>query len=158
MSFNAIFNGPPQNVPSPGSQGYAEGIDVANGAEYFAGADGWTPVTGTVAQAQSLTQTGAVANVLTYAALQTGVYVVRTYTVQATATSGTLPTVTVTGTDPDLNHASTVSTTGVATTGEGQSQTSELLVAAKAGTNIVVATGAPTSLTYNVKTRISFLG
>lgn len=160
MSFNAIFQGPPVNLQAP-SATVVDGFDIINNVEYVSnGTTGWIPTSPSVlTKAFLAAQTGAVANVLTYPVLVSGMYRVSTYTVQATATNGTLPVPTAAFTELDLATSSTITTvvTGTATTGAGQSQSGYALVNAIAGTNIVVSTAAPTTLTYNVKARIEFI-
>jgi hypothetical protein len=159
MSFNAIFQGAPANVPAPGSQGYAEGMDVVNGAEYFAGANGWTPVSGAVARNVQLGLSGEATNFV-YTAPVTGLYLVSAYEISTDATSGTLPTVTATFDDADttgststtvLADKTSVAAANVVNEGSG-------IVNVAAGGTITVSTSNYASLSYNLKLRIQYLG
>ena len=161
MGFDAVFQGPPANVPSPASAA-ALGFDEVAGAFYYTSpqSGGWVPTSSASQRAVSLSQTSTNANVLTNTAPATGLYRVSTYTVQATTTNGTLPVPAVAFTEGDLGTSNTVNTvaSGTATTGQGQSQSGSVIVNAKAGTTIVISTAAPTTLTYNIKARIESLG
>lgn len=124
MSFE-IFAGPPVGVTAPG-QSVIEGIDKANDVLYISDGvnGGWVPASASAAKANLLAQTAAVANILTYSAPRTGIYDITTYTVQATATSGTLPVTTATFTEGNTGVVGAtigVSGTGTATTTLGQS-------------------------------------
>lgn len=160
MSFE-VFSGPPVGITAPGAA-VTEGIDTANDIVYISdGVNGWTPMSLAAAKGSSLAQTSTVANLLTFAVPRTGLYSVTTYTAQATATNGTLPVPTVTFTEGDTGTVGATATTvasGTATTGAGQSQSGSVAVFAKGNTNIVVSVAAPTTLTYNAKARVAFLG
>lgn len=160
MSFQ-VFAGPPVGVAAPGAA-VTEGIDKSNDIVYISdGTNGWVPMSLAAAKGSSLAQTSTLANLLTFAVPRTGLYEVTTYTVQATSTNGTLPVPTVTFTEGDTGTIGATITTvasGTATTGEGQSQSGTVSVYAKGGTNIVVSVAAPTTLTYNAKARVAFLG
>lgn len=164
MAFEAIFNGsavgtPPTQYPASAAT-VTDGVDTSTGAAWNTARGGWSPEAVAFARASVLSQTSTVANVLTVVAPKTGLYRVDTYTVQATSTNGTLPVPSVAFTEGDLSTSSTIATvaSGTATTGQGQSQSGYALVYAAAGTNIVVSTAAPTTLTYNIKARVEFLG
>jgi hypothetical protein len=157
--FNYFGSGNPTSVPSP-ADALANYFDTFNNALWLSSGSGWQPLTDVVAKAILSAQTSTISNLLTLSAPVSGLYRVSTYTVQATSTSGTLPVPAVAFTEADLDTSSTVNTvaSGTATTGEGQSQSGSVLVNAKAGTNIVVSSAAPTSLTYNIKARIEYVG
>jgi hypothetical protein len=164
MSYDVIQGQPPTGVSAfpAGSRTVTSAIDTSTSAEWVnTGVNGWQPVSSAVAKGNSLAQTSTLASLLTFTAPVTGLYAVNTYTVQATATNGTLPVPTVTFTEGDTGTAGATATTvasGTATTGAGQSQSGQAIVNAKAGTPIVVSLGAPTTLTYNAKARISYIG
>lgn len=163
MSYDVIQGQPPTGVSAfpAGSNTVTSAIDTNTGAEWVNLGKGWQPVSEAVAKAISLAQTSTLANLLTFTAPVTGLYTVSTYAVQATSTSGTLPVATVTFTEGDTGTTGCTETTvasGTATTGVGQSQSGLATVNAKAGSNIVVSVAAPTTLTYNIKARISYLG
>lgn len=160
MSFNAIFNGTPSNVPSPSGQ-VADGIDTSTNAEWTSGANGWVPVSPAFAKAVLLNQTAASqANLLTVVAPVTGLYRVSAYTVQANSTSGTLPSVTATFTEGDTGTTSCTAQVKAttSTTGEGQSGSGSAVINAQAGSNIVVSSASAATTTYNIKTRIEYIG
>lgn len=160
--LNQVFQGNPNSlgVAAAGGSQVAPNValDSVDGTLFMSTGSGWTPLTGVAAKGAAASQTAADANVLTFAVPVSGMYEINFYTVQATATSGTLPAVDVAFTDATLASAATAAVAGVATTGKGQSQSGVINVNAQAGTNIVVSTGAPTSLTYNIQVRISYLG
>lgn len=163
--LNQVFQGNPNTLGLIAAGGEPNapnvGIDTVNNVFYVSAGNGWVPAGGgSVAKAILTAQSSTIANLLTYVAPVSGLYRVDTYTVQATATNGTLPVPAVAFTEADLGTSSTINTvaSGTATTGQGQSQSGSVLVNAKAGTNIVVSSAGPTTLTYNIKTRVEFLG
>lgn len=158
--IDAIFSGPPSNVPSPAGATVAIGIDKAAVALYASVGNGWTPIVGSVGNANALAQTGATASVLTYTVPTNGLYRVDGLVEQATATNGTPGAVQVAYTNATSGSAVAAAsiTTPAATTGIGQAQSGSLIVNAKAGTTIVVSALAPTTLTQNVYGRVEFLG
>jgi hypothetical protein len=158
--FDAIFSGPPAGVPSPGGATVTSGIDTANGTEYVNVGAGWKPLTASVAKASLLAQVADVANLLTYKVPVTGLYRIDAYEISTVATSGTLPAVNAASTEGDTSGSITTAVladkTGVAAANTVNA--GNQVVFAKAGTNIVLSTASYATLTYNIKTRISFLG
>ena len=158
--IDAIFSGPPSNVPSPAGATVAIGIDTSVAALYASVGNGWVPVTGSTGKNSALAQTGATASVLTYTAPVSGLYRVDGLVEQATSTNGTPGAVQVAYTNATSGSAVAAAsiTTPAATTGIGQAQSGSLIVNAKAGTSIVVSALAPTTLTQNVYGCVEFLG
>lgn len=159
MSFNAIFNGAPVGVPSPGAP--AEGIDVSTGAEWVALAkgNGWQPESGAFAKAAVLGVTAAQASLLVVTAPVSGVYRADALTIQAAAGTGNSGSITVTYTDVDTGGSIGPVTfvTGAAGVAVGTTVTGSVLINAKAGTTITIA-AASNAQSTNIKARIEFLG
>jgi hypothetical protein len=159
--FNYVGSGNPGSTTEAPAAAAANYYDTFNNALWLSSGSGWKPsAPSVVSKAVHLAATGAVANLLTYAVPVSGTYRITVTASQATSTNGTLPTATATYTDFDTATASVsinVIGTGVATTGIGQAESGSVLVTALAGTNIVVATGAPTTLTANIRTRIEYV-
>lgn len=162
--LNQVFQGNPNTlgVVAAGGEPNAPnvGVDTVNGAFYISSGNGWTPAADVVEKTILTGQGNSVSSLLSYTTPVAGLYRVDTYTVQATAANGTLPVPTVHFTEADLATTSTVTTvaSGANTTGEGQSQSGFALANAAANSAITVSVGAPTTLTYNIKARIEFLG
>lgn len=158
--YDAIFSGTPVNVPSPAGATVTSGIDKASGAEWVNVGAGWVPTSSAFVKKFVLGTTAAQAALAVITAPVTSLYRVSGYVAQATATNGTLPNITVAYTEGDTSTAiaATAVVTGTATTGIGQSDAGSLIINAKAGTTITVASTAPTTATANVKARIEFLG
>ena len=161
MSLNAVFQGPPANVPSPGAAA-ALGLDEVNGNLYYTSpqSSGWQPIGSATASASASAQTGADATLLVYTVPATGLYKLSGYEAQATSTNGTLPNMQAAWTEGTTGVAVSATTfvTGTATTGQGQYDQGSLIVNAKVGTTITVSTTAPTTLTYNAAVSIESLG
>jgi hypothetical protein len=112
------------------------------------------------AKGSLLAQTAATqANLLTFAVPKTGLYRIDGYASQQTSTNGTLPTISVAWTEGDASTSNTATVvTGTATTGAGQYDQGSIIINAKVGTNIVLSSASAATLTYNVKTRVEYLG
>jgi hypothetical protein len=160
MGYDVVASGNPLVAGYPaGGRTAASAIDTNVGAEWVAlPQSGWQPVSSAFARAFVLATTAAQAALLVVTAPVSGLYVVNMFANQNTATNGTLPNFTVTYTDVDTGTSVTDTVTGTATTGIGQAQSAQVVINAKANTTITVASAAPTTLTANVKARISFLG
>lgn len=160
-AFDAIFSGPPSGAPFPAAGAtVTSGLDTNTGAEWVNVGKGWQPNNSAVAKAAVVGTTAAQATLLVFTVPVTGLYRVTFQAAQANSTSGTLPTVTLAWTDGDNGTVLTSQAfvTGAATTGEGQSQSANTEVFAKAGTTITVNAGAPTTTTVNERARIEYLG
>lgn len=147
------------NIAAPAAE-VGQYIDTNVNTQWINSGSGWIPETGMVAKANALSVTGAQASLLVITAPVSGLYQVFAFAAQATSTNGTLPSFTVAYTDLDTGAsvAATTFVTGAATTGQGQFQSGVVTINAKGGTTITIASGAPTTLTANVKARIASLG
>jgi hypothetical protein len=158
--FNYIGSGNPASTDQPAAAA-ANFYDTQNNALWLASGSGFKPHSpAVISKTVLLAQTGAVAALVTYTAPVTGTYRVSVIAIQSTSTNGTLPTATVTYTDGDTGTASisrNIIASGVSTTGEGQSESGDAYIQAKVGTTIVIATGAPTTLTANLHARIEYV-
>jgi hypothetical protein len=164
MPYNAVLSGPPNaaNSPYPASGATnADAIDTNAAAEWVSiSGQGWTPVSSAFAKAVVLNTTAAQPSLLVVKAPQTGLYIVNVYASQATSTNGTPPQFQIAYTEADTGVAISTTSFGTpaATTGQGQSNNATTTINAKGGTTITISSLAPTTLTANVKARISYLG
>jgi len=167
--LNQVFNGNPNTSGVLAQGGLTNapnlGIDTANGTIYLSAGAGWVPLTGVAQKAIASAQAGNNANVTTFTAPAAGLYEVDLYAVSTnTPTAATLPAMTATYTDADSNASVTQTIADVGSVASpGVVNSGKLFVNLKAGGTVVVATtsydaGSGTALTYNVKSRVSFLG
>ena len=170
MSLNAVFQGAPANVPSPGAAA-ALGLDEVGGALYYTSPQsaGWQPINVATAKGSSLGQTANNANLLTYNVTATGMYRVGYYAISANTpgagADAAIPGATVTFTDANTGGSAvdTVPATSSTVVAANVVNQGSALVYAKAGTQIVVATtnyvaGSGTALSYNARSRVEYLG
>ncbi len=162
--LNQVFQGNPTTLGTIAAGGSKiapnVGIDTVNGALYESVGNGWQPLADVLAKSVISNQTAATqANLLTYNVSVSGLYRVDAVTIEATATTGTLPSVSAAYTDAELGTANTsqVVASG-AGGGQGDSLSGSTIVNAQAGTTIVLSSAGALTLTYNIKTRIEFLG
>lgn len=166
MSLNAVFQGPPANVPSPGAAA-ALGLDEVNGNLYYTSpqSSGWQSITTSISKSVALAQAANNANLLTYTVPATGLYRVDYYSVSTnTPTGATLPNASVVFTDTNTGASTTAATADLGSVSAANTVNSgSVIVNAKVGTTIVVSTanyaaGSGTALAYNAKSRIEYLG
>ena len=161
--LNQVFQGNPNTLGLTVSGGSPiapnVGIDTVNGALYESVGNGWNALGGAVVNktVQSAI-TAEMANVV-FTVPQAGLYDISAYEVATTATSGTLPTISATFTDPDSATSETKTVvTGNTSSAAGTTFSGQLLANATAGTTITLSGASYATATYTVKTRIQFLG
>ena len=159
MSYNAIFSGTPTAYPAAANT-VTSGIDTNVKGEWVNVGSGWQPVATAFAKAAVLNTTAAQATLLVVTVPVTGLYRVDAYASQNTSTNGTPPQFQIAYTEADTNTAIATANFGTpaATTGIGQSNTASTTVNAMIGTTITVSSLAPTTLTANVKVKLTYLG
>lgn len=157
MSLNP-FSGYANGVPYSGAAAtVTEAFDTNSGAQWF-NHNGWKPGSSAFDVNNQLAITAELTtHVVTVPA--TGLYRVSGLVVQTTATTGTLPAVTVTYTDADSATSESValltSTTGSAA---GIQKTASAVINVKAGGTITFTGSAYATVTYSAKLRTEFLG
>ncbi len=159
MSYDAIFSGTPTVFPAGGNT-VTSGLDTDVKGEWVNVGKGWQPVAASFAKGVVLATTAAQATLLVVTAPVTGLYRVDAYASQNTSTNGTPPQFQIAYTEGDTNTAFSTASFGTpaATTGIGQSNTASTTINALVGTKITVSSLAPTTLTANIKVKITYLG
>jgi hypothetical protein len=159
MSIDAIFSGTPSTFPAGGST-RTLGLETGAGALWVNPGTGWQPVSNADWKSFVLATTAAQPSLLVVTVPVTGLYTVTVYASQNTATNGTPPQFQIAYTEGDTGTVFTTASFGtpVATTGVGQSNTATVTINAKAGTVVTVSSLAPTTLTANIKARLSYFG
>jgi hypothetical protein len=153
------FSGYAKGVPYPaGGATVTEAFDTNSGSEWFNSGHGWKPgsaafdVNNQLAIAAELT-----AHVVTVPV--TGLYRVSGLVVSTVATSGTMPTITVTYTDADSGVAeSVVLLTGGSTSASGTYVAGTDIINVKAGGTITFTGTSYATTTYSAKLRTEYLG
>ena len=167
--LNQVFQGNPNVLGAVASGGSPQApnvaVDTIDGSLFLSAGNGWVPLTGVAQKAVASAQVANNANVLTFTAPVSGLYMVDLYEVSLnTPTAATLPAITVVYTDLDANTAVTdtlADVTSVAAPGVVNQGRFLVNVAAK-GTIVVATTsynaGSGTALSYTVKARVSYRG
>ena len=163
--LNQVFQGNPNALGAVAAGGTPVApnlaVDTVNAGLFLSAGNGWQPLANVIAKSVISAQTAATqSNLLTFKPSFTGLYRITAYTVQATSTNGTLPEVDVAYTEGDTSTAETgeVVLASGATTGIGQHKSGSIVINALKGVNIVLSSQSAATLTYDIKTRIEFLG
>jgi hypothetical protein len=160
MSYDAVQSGFPSKGPWPaGANTTTSAIDTSTRAEWVnSNGKGWAPVSSAFdVNNQSSITAEITAHVVTVPV--TGIYRVSALAVATTATSGTLPAVTVTYTDADSATAESVALiTSTATSAAGTQKSGELYINVKAGGTITFTGTSYATATYSAKLRTEYLG
>jgi hypothetical protein len=152
----AVFNGLP-------TQFAAGGATVTLGLEEGAGAlwqsnNGWSPVSAAYAINNQIGITAELTTVV-LTVQKTGIYRVSGLVVATTATSGTLPAVTVTYTDADSATAESIALlTSTTTSAAGTQKSAEAYINVRAGGTTTFTGTAYATATYAAKLRAEYLG
>lgn len=161
MAFDAIYSGFPSQSPYPaGAATHAEALDTNSGATWNNPGSGWAPDSNAFAKSAVLGTTAAQASLLVITVPVTGIYQINAVAVQATGTNGTPPQFQIAYTEGDTGTAFATANLGstTATTGIGQNNQANIVLNLKGGSTLTVSSLAPTTLTANVKVRVSYLG
>ena len=159
MSLNP-FSGYASGVPfSAASSTVTEAFDTNTGAQWFNnGKSGWRPANSAFDVNNQLAITAELTTHVVTVPV-TGLYRVSGLVVSTVATSGTMPTITVTYTDADSAVAqSKVLLTGGTSSASGTLVEGETVVNVKVGGTITFTGTAYATTTYSAKLRTEYIG
>ena len=160
MPYDAVTSGLPSNTPYPaGAATTTTALDTNTGSDWVNPAGkGFRPVNSSFAQSTQLALAAEMATFVVTAPA-TGLYELVGLVVSTVATSGTMPTITVTYTDADSGVAtSIVLLTGSTTSAAGTIVTGNIFISVKAGGTITFTGTAYATTTYSAKLRVIYLG